>query len=317
LFKETSAQCQTWTAKSPYNRFFDFIASDADRFEVLSHHIKSLGLNSVVIPVENNRHFFIFPQGKNLKPQNGGEFPFRGQSPVMLTAHYDRVPDSSGANDNSAAVFLLLETALKLDEQKCDNWVIIFTDKEELQTGETIQEQGSFSLAKKLRLWGFGKARVFNFDACGTGDTFVFSSTANYLLNKNSEQGHRRTSHAVDRLRETAVKTARSLRIEKMLSVPTPFSDDAGFLKGGMPVQTITMLPSKEAASYATLLRSNPGLADFAIAGSAKHPAAQLIPETWRCINSPLDSPMRLTPEHYHIIVHFAVELCRLQNQMR
>jgi hypothetical protein len=30
---------------------------------------------------------------------------------------------------------------------------------------------------------------------------------------------------------------------------PTPFSDDAGFLRAGLAAQTITVLPAKEAAA--------------------------------------------------------------------
>ena len=300
-----------WATKIPYDRFFDFIAPDADRFSVLQQHIQHLGLNSVVIPVEKNRHFLIFPRGINLKPKAGGAFPFRGQSPVVLTAHYDRVPGSPGANDNSVAVFLLLNAALKLNELHADRWIIIFTDKEELEKGEGIREQGSFSLAEKLRLWGFGKARIFNFDCCGTGDTLVFSSTTDHLLNKNKKPGFRRAGQIVKLLRESVLAATRRLRINKVLTVPIPFSDDAGFLKGGIPAQTITTLPAGEAVPYASLLSSRPDLIDLIISGSIGESAArQLLPETWRCINSPLDTYLRLTPEHYDRIVRFAVELC-------
>ena len=299
---------RAWAAQSPYERFFDFIAPNADRFGILSEHTERLGLSAVVIPIQENRHFFIFPKNSNLKPHAGGSFPFCGQSPVVLTAHYDRVPGSSGANDNSAAVFHLLKAALILNRQKIDKWIIIFTDKEELQSGEGIGAQGSFSLAEKLRLWGLAKARIFNFDACGTGDTFVFSSTSGYLLSKKKKPGFRRASQTIDLLRETALAAARRLRYSKVLSVPTPFSDDAGFLKGGIPAQTITMLPAGEAGPYATMLRVSPKLADMIIAGSADR---KLVPETWRHLNGPEDTYLRLTPEHYENIVRFAVELCR------
>jgi hypothetical protein len=302
---------RNWALASPYERFFDFIAPEADRFDVLFKHIEKLDLNSVVIPIEGNRHFFIFPKGKIVKPSAGGSFPFRRESPVILTAHYDRVPGSPGANDNSAAVFQLLEAALQLGKQAADYWIVIFTDKEELQTGEGIQKQGSYSLAKKLRGMGLTNARIFNFDACGTGDTFVFSSTVDYLLKKSKGSGFSRAHQTINRLREKAFDTARRLRISKALSVPIPFSDDAGFLQGGIPVQTITMLPSGEARSLDALLRSRPDFADLLISGTAKNTATQLVPETWRCLNSPSDTHLRLTPEHYARIVRFAVELCR------
>jgi hypothetical protein len=303
---------RSWAKESPYECFFDFIAPEADRFTILSEHIEKLRLNSVVIPIEGNNHFFIFPKGKNIKPSDGGSFPFKKQSPVILTAHYDRVPGSPGANDNSAAVFQLLKAALRLDEQKSDKWIIIFTDKEELQTGEGIQNQGSYSLAKKLRGLGLNNARIFNFDACGTGDIFVISSTLDYLMKKNKRPGFSRASQTIGQLREKAANTARFLRFTKTLLAPTPFSDDAGFLQGGIPVQTITMLPSAEAEVFNSVLNNHPDFADMIISGSIKDSAnLKLLPQTWRCLNSASDTYLRLTPEHYERIVRFAVELCR------
>jgi hypothetical protein len=303
---------RNWAKESPYERFFDFIAPQADRFTILSEHIEKLGLNSVVIPIEGNRHFFIFPKGKNIKPSTGGSFPFRKQSPVILTAHYDRVPGSPGANDNSAAVFQLLKTALRLDEQNVDNWIIIFTDKEELQNGEGIQKQGSFSLAKKLRGMGLTNARIFNFDACGSGDTFVFSSTVDYLLKKNKRSEFLRARQTISSLREKALNTARFLRFNKILLAPTPFSDDAGFLQGGIPVQTITMLPAHEVKPFKLLLADKPDFAGLLISGSMNNSAVRdFIPETWRRLNGPEDTHLRLTPEYYERVVRFAAELCR------
>ena len=301
-----------WTAQSPYEKFFDFIAPESDRFTVLLKHIKNIGLNLVIIPIEGNRHFFIFPPAVNLKLSAGDLFPFSGQSPVVLTAHYDRIPGSPGANDNSAAVFQLLKAAIILSSQKTNHWIIIFTDKEELQNGEGIQKQGSFSLAKKLKKWGLGNARVFNFDASGTGETFVISTTADYLLRNQSREGLQWTRIKIDNLREHVLTCARTLNLKNLLLFPIPFSDDAGFLRGGIPVQTITMLPAAEASSFASLLQIRPEFADMVIAGSVTNAAdRQLVPETWRCINRPTDNHIRLTPEHYEKVVRFAVELCR------
>ena len=302
-----------WTAQSPYERFHDFIAPDADRYGILLEQSEKLRLNAVVIVIGKHRHLCVFPSRHNLRSGAGGAFPpFREQNPVILTAHYDRVTGSPGANDNSAAVFLLLKAARRLMELRTDYWIIIFTDKEELTAGESIQDQGSYGLAKKLKAWGLSAARVFNFDACGTGDTFVFSSTADYLLRQDRRPGIRRTMQQMRDLRTLATDTARFLRINKVLSVPTPFSDDAGFLRAGIPAQTVTMLPTAEAVPYASLLRKRPDFAGILISDVIKSNADRLlIPETWRCINSPQDSHVRLTPQFYDRIVRFAVELCR------
>jgi hypothetical protein len=300
-----------WSEVS-YDRFLEFIAPGADRYGILLSLTEELGLNSAVLPINGNRHFFVFPRRQKIRSADGGAFPFRGQDPVILAAHYDRVSGSPGANDNSAAVFQLLRTARRLEELNADYWIIIFTDKEELKTGEGILDQGSFTLAEKLRLWGLGGARVFIFDACGTGDTFIISSTTDNLLKNDERPGARRTKQLIQNLRDHALETARFLRLHKVLLLPTPFSDDAGFLRAGIPAQTVTMLPPEEAASYATLLRKRPGFADSLIAGAIQNAADRLlIPETWRRVNSPADSPLRLTPKHYDQIIRFAAELCR------
>jgi hypothetical protein len=294
----------------PYGRFLDFIAPGADRYGILLSLTEELGLNSAVLPVNGNRHFFIFPRGQKI--QSPGGFPFRGQNPVILAAHYDRVPGSPGANDNSAAVFHLLRAALRLGKLEAGYWIIVFTDKEELAAGEGIRDQGSFTLAEKLKTWGLGNARVFIFDACGTGDTFIISNTTDSLLKNDGRPGARRTQQLIQDLRDEALETARQLRLHKVLLIPTPFSDDAGFLRAGIPAQTITMLPAKEAAPYAALLRKRPGFAETLIAGTFQNAAdRQLVPETWRCINGPGDSPLRLTPEHYDKVIRFAAELCQ------
>ncbi|MDR0876754.1 MAG: M28 family peptidase [Treponema sp.] len=295
-------------AEIPYNRFFDFIETDADRYGILAGMLDSLGLNSTVLPIDGNRHFFIFPRGQSVKP--GAGFPFSRQSPVILAAHYDRVAGSPGANDNSAAVFHLIKTAMRLTEQGTNYWIIILTDKEELLEGEGIQNQGSYTLAKKLREWGLGDARVYIFDACGAGDTFIISNTSDYLLRNDDRPGIRKAKQLNGDLRDYALQTARFLRLNRLLLIPTPFSDDAGFLRAGIPAQTITMLPAKEAAAYASLLRRRPEFADFLLAGAIEDPTdRRLIPETWRCLNGPADSHLLLTPENFAAVVRFAVAL--------
>jgi hypothetical protein len=116
----------------------------------------------------------------------------------------------------------------------------------------------------------------------------------------------------ISRLREKVLGTAHFLRLKKTIVAPTPFSDDAGFLQGGIPVQTITMLPANEAGAFASTLFDNPGFVDMLFNGSMHDSENhKLFPETWLCLNSPLDDESRLTPEYYERITRFAVELCR------
>ena len=301
-----------WASVLPYSRYFDFIAPDADRYAILLELIETLKLHSAVIPIAGNRHIFIFPPGQKSLRSAGGVFPFSGQSPVMLSAHYDRVDDSPGANDNSIAVFHLLSAAVALGQLGIERWIIVFTDKEELKAGESFEDQGSFTLAEKLKSWGLEKVKIYNFDACGCGGVFIFSTTTDIILKDSERPNIRNVRKAIRRLREYALETARRLRLDRVLLAPTPFSDDIGFLRAGLAAQTVTMLPLKEAEEYEAILRSRPDYADLLISGRIKEPVERsLMPETWHSLNNSGDTPSRLTPEFFEQVVRFAVELCR------
>ena len=301
-----------WSGKSPYDRYFDFIAPNADRYAILLERIETLKLNSAVIHVEGNRHIFIFPPGQKSLRSAGSVFPFSGTNPYLLSAHYDRVDGSPGANDNSIAVFHLLSAAVILVKRGIDRWIVVFTDKEELKPGEGFEDQGSFTLAKKLKSWGLEKANIYNFDVCGSGGAFIFSTTTDAILKKSERPNINNVKKALAHLREHALITANLLRLDRVLLAPTPFSDDVGFLRAGLAAQTITMLPAEEADQYETLLRGRPEFTDLLISGGVKEPAERrCLPETWRSLNCASDTHLRLTPEHFEQVVRFAVELCR------
>ena len=298
-----------WLKYAPYDRFMFFIAGKVDRYKILMQTIEKLGLNSTVISIDTNKHIFIFPPSQ--KSLRKGIFPFAGLSPIMLTAHYDRVEGSPGANDNSIAVYQLLDTALTLIKRGIDNWMIVFTDKEELKEGESFEVQGSYMLAKKLKTWGLEKAKIFNFDACGTGDTFIFSTTTDSLLGNTTKPNIISLKNLIGQLRGFALAAANSLRFEKMLLAPTPFCDDIGFLRAGFAAQTITILPSAEAVQYEEHLRRNPDFSKLLISGEIKKsPEKRFLPFTWQNLNTPADSHFRLTPENFGKVTSFMLELC-------
>ena len=299
-----------WIKKTPYNHFFDFIGISADRYTILLKCIESLKLNSSVITLDGNRHIFIFPPGQRSLRSSGGVFPFSASNPYLFSAHYDRVAGSPGANDNSIAVFHLLNAASVMTRKGIDRWIIVFTDKEELASGESFEEQGSYSLAKKLKSWGLEKARIYNFDACGCGNSFIFSTTTDTILKDRDNPNIVNLRNNIRRLRDHALEKANFLRLDKVLLAPTPFSDDAGFLRAGLAAQTVTMLPEKEAAQYETLLRGRPEFAELIISGRVKEPDEyRNLPETWRSLNSAGDIPSRLTPEFFEMFVGFVVQL--------
>jgi hypothetical protein len=296
--------------EAPFHRFFDFIGPGADRFAILKSLLPEMGLNHLVLPVAGNRHFLIFPSPA-ANPVNRGYPNYPGYR-MVLAAHYDRARGSPGANDNSAAVFLLLRTAQRLRDHSAVPWMIILTDKEELQTGQGIRDQGSYSLGTALRRGGLKKARIFIFDACGAGDTLVISTLTDMLLRNEQGAGAFRTRLLVRNLRERALRAARNLGIDRIVLLPTPFSDDAGFLRAGIGAQTITVLPQAEASAFASLVRSRPEFSQaLIIREQAQKTGAARIPKTWSCLNTGGDTHHKLSPEHFDTVIRFAEELCR------
>jgi hypothetical protein len=288
----------------PWGSFKRFIAPEADRFGLLKELLEETKLDFKVVTLSGNRHFFITPP-----PEEN----FLRRRLTVLVAHYDRAPGSPGANDNSAGVFLLIQTALKLRTEKVFNWLIIFTDKEELDPGEGIRKQGAYTLASGFKDAGLENAHIYSFDACGTGDTLIISTTVELLLKGNgSSQGKEKIRQSIRELKERALVTARNLNMRKVLLIPTPFSDDAGFFRAGMAAQTITMLPSDECTRLVSVLRKNPLFADALVSREVQNTQdRRLIPETWRSLNSPGDSHLRLTPRHFPTVLRFAQTLCK------
>ncbi|MCL2070404.1 MAG: M28 family peptidase [Treponema sp.] len=297
---------------SSWKRFEEFISLEADRFKILQELIEEASLEYKVLEISGSRHFIISPvQPKAPKGQSSpSQENYLRRPPVILVAHYDRAEGSPGANDNSAAVFILLETAVKLKKDAVFNWLVIFTDKEELKPGESIQAQGAYVLAKGFELLKTGKNRIFCFDACGTGDTLIISTTLEHLLGKDG--AGEKLRQPMMELRKLALKAARNLGMKKVQLAPTPFSDDLGFFRAGLCAQTITMLPSAEYNRLVYEMQKDAELAGALIkAKSRKKDEGHFMPETWRKLNSPEDCFQNLTPRNFQTLMHFAEALCR------
>jgi len=284
----------------------EFISPDANRFAILKELLEKAALGYTVFDAAGSHHFIVSP------PPPSGRLSklLEGRPSTILVAHYDRAEGSPGANDNSAGVFILLQTAKKLARNNVNNWSIIFTDKEELKTGEGLREQGSYALAEGLKNSRMENSRIFCFDTCGSGDTLVVSATLELLIRR--EGGGEKLRGSMLELRKVALETAHSIKLTKTTLAPTPFSDDAGFFRAGLAAQTITMLPSGECKELLSELKKNKGYAETLINAAFRQNAApHFIPETWRSLNSPNDTHEHLTPEHFSTVVSFAEALCR------
>lgn len=285
--------------------FSQFIAPEADRFSVLHRYLGDRNLDPTVVTLGSGRHIIVGPP----RSLTGTE---KSSASTVLIAHYDRVSPSPGANDNGAAVFQLVEAAQRLRKADKRGWTIVFTDQEEIPKNRGIRGQGAYSLAVAFRSIGFAGAHFYIFDACGRGDTLIISTTVDHLL--RGERGPRvgATQKAVQELRSRALRSARELSLEKILLMPTPFSDDAGFLAARMAAQTITVLPAEEAAPLAQALRRQPRLARTLIASgeASRGIPSPAYPQTWKDLHGDGDRAEWLTESSFKMIVNFACILC-------
>ena len=110
----------------------------------------------------------------------------RGQNPnakaVMLTAHYDSVPNSNGASDDGSGVVVLLEAmrALKAGSPLRNDVVCLFTD------GEEAGMMGARAFADE-HPWARNIGLVLNFEARGaSGPVFMFETSEQngWLINE-------------------------------------------------------------------------------------------------------------------------------------
>ena len=136
--------------------FSKFLAMDCDRLDFIQDYLYRRDVESVVMPVDGKNHIYV-------------KFPSSQYNPLFkiktVIAHYDRI--GIGANDNSAAVFCLLEWAVRLSKEKdFHNIRLLFTDGEELSE-EGVSSQGAYSLAQLFKKLSITDDDNFVFDSSG------------------------------------------------------------------------------------------------------------------------------------------------------
>jgi hypothetical protein len=246
------------------------------RLSELQEILLQRGVNAKRIPTPPYEHLFV----------PGSNHP----EPILLVAHYDRVPDTPGANDNTASLVHLIRFISSPQYKSFEPRPhVLFTDGEELTTHN--KSQGVLSLLqtgfKKIIL----KAKTFVFDMTGKGDTFVLGSGSENLLKEQGLwSGNLKTQMENNRrwARQVLSKTAPTGYVE----LPTPFSDDLAFLEEGLPAIQISMLPFKEAK-----LAQKNGL----------NPR----PKAWSSMHQTHDFPQDLHPEAFELMSRLLWEICR------
>lgn len=256
--------------------FRQFIALDCDRKAFIQNYLNRVGLDAPVISLEGKNHIYVkFPQS-----QYNSSFLIK-----TVIAHYDRVPDSPGANDNSAAVFCMLEWAADLIKRKdFHNIRLIFTDGEEL--GEAgVASQGSYPLASLFRRLGILNDDVYVFDCMGRGSIPVLAETV--LPKGLSKTFVNKFNNLESRAQQLIKKAANG----KWFTLPCNYSDNASFIANGIPAVAITLLPSDEIS--------------IALRG-------EVVP-TWDLFHTMQDNYESLTPESFEITLKILEQLANMK----
>lgn len=265
---------------------------DCDRLSFLQDYLAKRGVDSTVIQERSFKHLFV-------------NFPSFQYNPAFkiktVICHYDRVPDTPGANDNSAANFAILDFAVRLAKMnRIHNTRIIFTDGEE-KGMEGVKCQGAFGLAALLVKNNLSGGDFYVFDSCGKGQTVVLGQTG---LTLNGVPAFTR------RFADLFARTQELLRknCDSWMTLPVPFSDNAGFFANGIPAVVISLLPAEEATEFYQNLMREKNLSKTVMnmtmddQADYKFKYKEFFPKTWRLFHTEYDNLLNLTPESFELM---------------
>ena len=262
-----------------------FISPDCDRAAFIQNYLNDAGLEAPILQMEGKNHIYV------KFPQNQYNPTFRIKTVI---AHYDRI--GIGANDNSAAVFCLLEWAAEIARfyggaqntaaggPLFHNIRLIFTDGEELGAAG-VAEQGAFPLAQVFRRLGITNDDIFVFDCMGRGDVPILTQT------NLPRKAPAKFVKAFSDLEQRAATLLQNSAGGRWFSLPCNYSDNASFIANGIPAVAITMLPSLEVTA--------------ATRGE--------IPETWQLLHTAGDNLASLTPQSFEIFHNILNNLAALK----
>jgi hypothetical protein len=158
--------------------------------------------------------------------------PFgRGNPRLVIGAHYDSAPGSSGANDNGSGVAILIDLIRTLESCKIQKPVeIVFFDLEEQNlAGSRAYTEGS--AANEI-------SAMINLDICGLGDCMVVAPRENLNrepLKRIVRKGFQSASHRIHRL-------------ERL-----PAGDEQSFIRADIPAITVGIVPQEDIPLIAKL----------------------------------------------------------------
>lgn len=308
-----------------------FLEPQTNRRDFILNWLSARGVKTAVMPIDGHEHIYVV-------------FPKESYSPLFkiktVIAHYDIFPGSPGANDNTSSVFCLMNWAVRLFSSGIQHNIrLIFTDGEEIASGKqdfsasqpqlrsqphfqsqsesraqaaSVSAQGAFGLANVFKRLNIVDDDVYVFDCVGRGTVPVLSKS---FIPKNAAQKFRGNFFSLE---SRISQILRSSCNGKFVSLPVPYSDNAGFLAHGIAAVAITMLPVDEANEYMFNLVRFPQLEDFIL--NHKVPPAmeksfleKMIPKTWQKFHTLHDNFSSLTEESFLLMEKILENLALLK----
>lgn len=295
--------------------FKKYISPGCDRLSFLRGYLLQNGVQTSVVKLEGKNHIYV-------------NFPSSSYNPTFkiktIISHYDRVQKSPGANDNSFANFALADFAARLLENplQVHNIRIFFTDGEELGE-EGVSAQGAFALADLFRKLGIKNDDVYVFDSCGRGNVAVLARAG---LDAKTSGAFKKSFLGLYRRTAELLKSSSQ---NSWITLPVPYSDNAGFLACGIPAVAITFLPEDEVNLYIKNLMADRNLEkavmNCKIGSDAKNKADMSIqrfkyqekmPLTWRMFHTECDNFLNLTVEKSWNLMQNILENLRNQKTL-
>ena len=294
-----------------------FLEPQTNRRDFILNWLSARGVRTAVMPIDGHEHIYVV-------------FPKESYSPLFkiktVIAHYDIFPGSPGANDNTSSVFSLMNWAVRLFKSGIQHNIrLIFTDGEEIASGKqdfsasqfqpqlaSVSAQGAFGLANVFKRLNIVDDDVYVFDCVGRGTVPVLSKS---FIPKNAGQKFKENFFSLE---SRISQILRSSCNGKFVSLPVPYSDNAGFLAHGIAAVAITMLPVDETNEYMFNLVRFPYLEEFIL--NHKVPPAteksfleKMIPKTWQKFHTQHDNFESLTEESFLLMEKILENLALLK----
>jgi len=205
--------------------------SDFERSRTLKNILKNKNIKFI----EQKYSYFNF-QGTNIIVDAGN---LKSKKHIILSAHFDVVSGSPGANDDASAIAILIDVIEKLRKLKLNKKVrIIFFDDEE------IGRFGSISYIKKFGMEDL--IAVYHLELCGYGDAIGL-----WPITKVNED-----SPALKIIEK--ILREKKIYFEKIGKLPVFWGDQDSFLNRGFKnTLCITVAPKEDKEAIKRFAKGN------------------------------------------------------------